>query len=240
MATFVLVHGAWIGGCYWRKVSPLLRDAGHDVFTPTLTGIGERSHLLTPAVDLDLHIQDVANVLDYEDLRHMVLVGASYGGLVITGVAERVAERLAHLVYVDAYVPFDGESWFDLMGSERSAAVRERAASVGDGWRVPCVPLDRFGLSDADLTWADARTGPQPLKTFEQPIRLSNPAAQALPRTYIRCTESPGLSAQAERIRTTPGWRYCEIATSHLPMMTEPVKLTALLLEVAELARAVT
>src|SRR5215831_5722049 len=136
MATFVLVHGAWHGGWCWKKVTPLLRAAGHEVYTPTLTGLGERVHLASPKVDLTTHIQDVVNVLDYEDLHEVVLVGHSYGGVVIAGVADRVPSRVGHLVYLDAGVPHNGEGYLDLLPNLR-ALIEEDSRLNGDGWRVP-------------------------------------------------------------------------------------------------------
>jgi pimeloyl-ACP methyl ester carboxylesterase len=203
------------------------------VYTPTLTGIGERSHLLTPAIDLDLHTQDIVNVFKYEDLQEVVLVGHSYGGMVIASVSERIPERLAHVVYLDAFVPFDGEALLDLGTPERTAWLRQQVAAVGDGWLIPCPPLDSFGLSEADAAWLGPLVGSQPLKTFEQPVQLSSPAAQALAHTFIRCVEYPGFKSQAERAQAAPGWRYCEIPTSHIAMATMPERLAELLLEVA-------
>src|SRR5438445_13579590 len=139
MATIVLVHGAWGGASWERFVAPRLRAAGHLVFAPTLTGLGDRSHLSSPEVDLATHVQDVANVLFYEDLTDAILAGHSYGGMVVTGVAGRMPERLRRLVYLDAFVPEDGQSLFDLVGAERAASMRARAAANGDGWRVPAV-----------------------------------------------------------------------------------------------------
>ena len=127
MATYVLVHGAWHGGWCWQRVTPLLRAAGHEVLTPTLTGLGERSHLANSAIDLNTHIQDVVNVLEYEDLRKVILVGHSYGGMVITGVSERVPERLTHLVYLDAFVPRDGQSLLGFVGEPLRTAIQEQA-----------------------------------------------------------------------------------------------------------------
>lgn len=188
MATYVLVHGAWHGGWCWKKVTPLLRAAGHDVFTPTLTGLGERVHLLTPAVGLETHIQDVLGVVHYEDLRQVILVGHSYGGMVITGVAHQATDRLAHLVYLDAFVPHDGQCLLDLPPPEMAAAQREQAKTIGDGWRVPPLPLEAFGVTDqADLRWAGPKVGDQPRLTFEQPVRYASEAGAALPRTYISC-----------------------------------------------------
>ena len=137
MATFVLVHGGWDGGWAWRAVAQALRTAGHDVFTPTLTGSGERVHLASPDVGLPTYILDVSNVLRYEDLHDVIVVGSSYGGMVITGVAEAVPERLSQLIYLDGFVPQDGESVADLIGPEFTAFFTHQAHAVGDGWRVP-------------------------------------------------------------------------------------------------------
>jgi pimeloyl-ACP methyl ester carboxylesterase len=137
MATFVIVHGAWSGGHAWRWVRPLLRSAGHEVFTPALTGLGERSHLASAQVDLETHVRDVVAVLEYEDLREVVLVGHSYGGMVISGVADRVPERLVQLVYLDAEVPMDGQSELDLLPPQERAGYEEAARSKGQGWQIP-------------------------------------------------------------------------------------------------------
>ena len=137
MTEFVLVHGGWVGGWYWRRVSPLLEAAGHRVLVPTLTGLGERAHLCSLGVNLDTHIEDVANVLTFEDLHNVVLVGHSYGGIVITGVAEHAAERLAHLCYLDAFVPSNGQALADFVGPAMVADAREKAKLSHDGSRVP-------------------------------------------------------------------------------------------------------
>ncbi len=177
MTTFVLVHGGWAGGWQWREVAALLRAAGHEVFTPTLTGLGERVHLAHPDVGLDSHIQDILMVLEYEELRDVVLVGYSYSGMVITGVAERAPERLAHLVYLDAFVPQDGQSMLEILGPDVAAFIQQMAQAYGDGWRIPHDPPD-----------APRRT-PHPLKTGQQPVSVKNPSAAALPRTFIYCTQ---------------------------------------------------
>lgn len=138
-ATFVLVHGAWAGGWAWKRVAPLLRAHGHDVFTPTLTGLGERVHLASPDVNLTTHIQDIANLLVYEDMKDAVLVGWSYSGMVVAGVQDSVPDRLAHVVYLDADVPRDGESDFDVSGPEFRDEMERNAHSSGEGWRHPLV-----------------------------------------------------------------------------------------------------
>lgn len=234
MATFVIVHGAWSGAHAWRKVRPILRGAGHEVFTPALTGLGERAHLASPDVDLDTHIQDVVGVLEYEDLREVVLVGHSYGGVVITGAADHLAPRLAELVYLDAEVPEDGQSEYDLLPPEERATYEGLADGRGDGWRVPPpVPETLPDDLDPDVRWVLSRMVPQPVRTFTQPVRLTS-AAAAVPRTYIFCTEGKGdqpLPAYVQRARSEPGWRYRELAAGHGAHVTAPRELANLLLE---------
>ncbi|MDQ6833228.1 MAG: alpha/beta hydrolase, partial [Chloroflexota bacterium] len=214
--------------------------AGHDVYTPTLTGLGERAHLLGPEIGLDTHIQDVVGVLHYEDLRDVVLVGHSYSGMVISGVAEQAAERLGHLVYLDAFVPGDGQSLGDFLSPETLALFHEQARREGNGYGVPPLP-GTFGITaEEDLAWVRPRLGMHPLQTKLDPVRLSNPHASRLPRTYIYCTnpaappEAPRAFAPfAARLRADADWRYMEIATGHDAMITEPGQLSRLLLDLA-------
>jgi pimeloyl-ACP methyl ester carboxylesterase len=232
--TFVLVHGAWHGGWCWSRVSPVLREAGHTVYTPTLTGLGERSHLLTPAVDLRLHVQDIVGLLEYENLSSVVLVGHSYGGMVISGVAERMPGRLSHLVYLDAFLPEAGQSVLDLLPEQRSAQLREQAAAYGDGWLVPAPPPESYGVVEpADLEWVRPRLGPQPLATLDQPLDRLAPIDPAITRSYIACTEFPAFRPFAERVRHDPAWRSREIASGHDAMVTQPRSLANILMELA-------
>lgn len=235
MATFVIVHGAWSGAHAWWKVRPLLRAAGHEVFTPALTGLGERAHLATRDVDLDTHIEDVIAVMEYEDLREVVLVGHSYGGVVISGAAERLVPRLAQLVYLDAEVPENGQSEYDLVPADERARYEELARARGDGWRVPPpVPEPLPDDLDPDVRWVLSRMVPHPAASFSQPVRLTNAAAARLPRVYIFCSEGKGeepVPAYVERARSEPGWLYHELATGHAPHVTAPQELTDLLLE---------
>jgi len=237
MAIFLLIHGAWHGGWCWKKVTPLLRAAGHEVCTPTLTGLGERAHLLSAEVTLETHVQDVVGVLEYEDLRGVVLVGHSYGGMVITAVADRAADRLAHLVYLDAFVPQDGQAVAELVDPTFYAMLEEQARTAGEGWRVPALPLARWGITtEADVRWMRPRIGAHPLKTFQQPVRLTNPAAAALPRTFIHCTDKPAgdlFAPLAARLRAETRWRYRALATGHDAMVTAPQEVAALLLALA-------
>jgi pimeloyl-ACP methyl ester carboxylesterase len=235
--TFVLVHGGWHGGWCWSKVSPQLRAAGHTVYTPTLTGLGERAHLLAPMIDLEWHIRDILNVLDYEDLESVVLVGHSYGGMVIRGVADRAPQRVQRVVFLDAFVPEDGQSALDLLAPERSAQLRDQAQTEGDGWRIPTQAPERYGVVDpADLEWARPRLGAQPLATLEQQLRITNPATMhQVRRSYIACTEFEAFRPFARRAQTEPDWDYREVASGHDAMIIRPKELTDHLLAIAAL-----
>jgi pimeloyl-ACP methyl ester carboxylesterase len=219
VTTYVIVHGGFDGGWSWKDVATRMRKQGVEVYTPSLTGSGERAHLLSRDVNLETHIQDIVNVLIYNDLNDVILIGHSYGGMVITGVADRLPERLAHLVYLDALVVENGENMMDAVGPEFSNWLLERANSLGDGWRVPHDPPD-----------ADRRTD-FPLKAFQQPLTVGNSTATGFSNTYIRCAESnnPILQQMAERAQQK-GWDCHELNTGHMPMWTMPEELTALLL----------
>jgi pimeloyl-ACP methyl ester carboxylesterase len=230
MATFLVAHGAWSAGWAWKKMRPLLRAKGHELFTPTYTGIGERSREARQDIDLETHIADVLAVLEFEDLKDLILVGHSYGGMVATGVADRAPQRIAHLVYVDAFVPRDGESLLDLHGAETRERMLQAARTAGEGWRLPPNPAPP-DTSEADLAWVNPRRVMQPLKTFTQPIRLTG-AVEKLPRTYIYCRRArpdDAFRQFAERARREPGWTLHEIDASHSPNVTAPEALAALL-----------
>jgi len=230
IGTYVLVHGAWHGGWCWAKVARLLRDAGHEVYTPTLTGLGERAHLARPEVDLETHIQDVVAMLEAEELRQVTLVGHSYGGMVISGVAARTTGRIGHLVYLDAFVPETGKSLLDYLG-ERATAMREAAAAHGEGWKLPTFPPERFGVtSQRDTEWLNKHLVAQPLKTFEQPL----PAAggDKLKRSYIYCSKpATGTFDQfAERLRDDRKWTFHDVKTGHDAMVTAPGEIAKILM----------
>ena len=222
-ATFVLVHGAWHGGWCWKKLTPLLQDRGHRVFAPTLTGLGERAHLLSPAVDLATHVQDIIALLEYEDLRDVVLVGHSYAGMVIAGVAEKAASRLTQLVYLDAFLPENGK------------AIKDYAPlnpTRDDGWRVPVPGMPpRFGVTDQeDVAWMEARLGDHPQKTFTDPARLSS-AQSSLRRSYIHCSQAPFFSEAADRAKRE-GFRFRELLVAgHDAMITQPRALATILVD---------
>jgi pimeloyl-ACP methyl ester carboxylesterase len=229
MATFVVAHGAWSAGWAWKKMHPLLSAAGHRLVTPTYTGLGERAHLAHPGIDLETHILDVASVLRCEDLEGVILIGHSYGGMVATGVADRARERIATVVYLDAFAPRDGESSFDLQPAERQAEMRERAHLHGDGWRIPPNPMPP-DTSGADRAWAEARRVPQPIKAFEQRLRLQS-GEPRMPRHYIYCTKNaPGdVFRQFYDRARRESWPSYEMDASHNPHITAPEALTRLL-----------
>jgi pimeloyl-ACP methyl ester carboxylesterase len=230
MATFLICHGAWSAGWAWKKVRPLLRAAGHEVFTPTYTGLGERAHQSSRAITLDTHIADVLGVIECEDLKDIVLVGHSYGGMVATGVADRAGARIARLVYLDAVVPEHGQSMHDLLPDETRARHLEGAAARGDGWLVPPGPPPPDTLPE-DLAWVAPRRRGQPIGTLTQKIVLSSLGARS-PRTYIYCTRiapSDDFGQFARRFRADPGWQYVEMDASHSPNVTAPEALVHIL-----------
>ncbi|MHB1416380.1 MAG: alpha/beta fold hydrolase, partial [Chloroflexota bacterium] len=214
MATVVLVHGTTSGGWNWRHIAPRLRAEGHTVYTPTLTGLGERAHLAHPGVDLDTHVTDIVNVMLCEELTDVVLVGHSYGGMVITGVADRVPERVSLLVYLDALVPRDGESTWDLQPPEVRAHIGGLVQSEGQGWLIPIMR----GENDIPV-----HNTPHPFRSWTQPLRLSNPAATAaIPKVYMRFTadKKPGqffqlALAESWRRVQEAGWPVYEVDTMH-------------------------
>ena len=214
MATFVLVHGTSAGGWIWKHIAQRLRKVGHDPYTLSLTGCGDRVHLATRDVGLDIHITDTANLIEYEDLTDVVLVGHSYGGMVISGVAERMPTRIGHLVYHDAIVPHSGESLIDHMTPDRRRDTEEQVRTAGAGWLIP--------LSQGPNDLPSPRRTRHPWKTWADPVQVGNPAALTIPRTYIRCTADKGpgmpfagiLDVSYERAKAG-GWRIRELDTVH-------------------------
>jgi pimeloyl-ACP methyl ester carboxylesterase len=210
---------------------PLMQAAGHYLLTPTYTGLGEREHLATPSVDLETHIQDILNVIRYEDLRDIVLLGHSYGGMVATGVADRARDRVAQLIYLDAFVPRDGQSLLDL--NEVARPRMQEVAKSADGWRVPPNPTPSDTPAD-DLEWLSARRVNMPIKCFEMKLKLHN-GEPTMPRSYIyatRITPADTFGPFAKRAKSEPGWHYYEIDASHSPSVTAPEALMGLLEEI--------
>jgi pimeloyl-ACP methyl ester carboxylesterase len=225
MTTFLICHGAWSAGWAWKKMRPLLRAAGHEIFTPTYTGVGERAHLANPSIDLETHIRDIVAVLECEDLKDVALVGHSYGGMVATGVADRARARIAKLIYVDAFAPRNGESLFDLAAPDRRDAQVAAARKEGDGWRIPVGPMPP-DTPEADIAWAMPRRQPQPLRTFEQRLELTS-TAEPPARAYIYCKRArpgDGFRPSYERAKAG-GWMTFEIDASHNPHITAPQEL---------------
>jgi pimeloyl-ACP methyl ester carboxylesterase len=237
-ATYVLVHGGGHGGWCYQPLARILRAHGQEVYAPSLTGLGERAHLLRADVDLDLHITDIVNVLEYEDLEDVILVGHSYGGMVITGVADRAGPRIGHLVFLDAATPQDGQSLAEIAAPLMMAA-RAQGRMV-DGIELVLFPgtdpLHFFGVKDPEqIEWMKPRLTPHPWKCFEQKLRLRNEAAiRKMPQTHIVCSSTlPGRNrAQLEALS---GGRLWEIDTGHDLMITEPEAVAKMLLRLAYL-----
>lgn len=239
MSTFLLVHGAWHSGRCWERVVPLLESAGHRVYTPSLTGYGDKAHLLSPTVGLDTHVEDVVKLIHEEDLTDVVLVGHSYAGLVISSVANELPERIAQLVYLDAMVPEHGETAVDVQPLTRHLI--DQAARSGSGWRVPPLPEmpaphGLFGVTDpVDVAWLRAMLSDHPVRCLGQPVRLDNPATESIPRAHIHCTgaQPEGITRRpvpATQPNGSPA-RVWELPTGHDCMVTMPAELTGLLLQ---------
>jgi pimeloyl-ACP methyl ester carboxylesterase len=227
-ATFLVCHGAWSAGWAWKKMHPLMAAAGHRLVTPTYTGLGERAHLANPSIDLETHIADILNVIRYEDLRDIVLIGHSYGGMVATGVADRARDRITQLVYLDAFVPKNGQSLLDL--NEPARQHMQELAKAGDGWRVPPNPTPP-DTPPADLEWLTERRVDMPIKCFEMKLKLQN-GEPTLPRSYIYATRiapADTFGQFAARAKSEPRWRYHEIDASHSPHVTAPEMLMQML-----------
>jgi pimeloyl-ACP methyl ester carboxylesterase len=247
MAVYVLVGGGWLGGWCWRPVARRLREEGHDAYPVTLTGLGERVHLASPKVDLETHITDVVNLIGFEDLREVVLLGHSYAGVVVTGAADRVPERISQLVYLDTGPIPDGTALIDTFPPEVREHVERQVEESGGGWRFPVPPREELatfgsleGLDDARLESLRSRAVDQPFGTFTQPLRLENPAREALPKVGILCSFS------LEEVRTiidsgnpvfremaSPSWRFVELPTGHYPMFSRPEDLALVLLDLS-------
>jgi pimeloyl-ACP methyl ester carboxylesterase len=233
----VLVHGAWGGAWIWRRVLAPLRAAGHEVHAVTLTGDGERAHLRHPGITLQTHIDDVLGLIDAEELSDIVLVGHSYGGMVITGVADALLARgtdlLRHLVYVDAMVPVPGEGWGD--GHPPEIVQARLAAARAYGNALPPPDPEGFGLAGEDRAWLLRRQVPHPFGMYRVPLPFDGERWSRVPRTFVDCTAPayPTIEAMRRRVRQQPGWHVREMATGHCPMVSQPQQLVRLLLEAA-------
>ena len=231
--TYVLVHGAGHGGWCWRDVRNSLLDAGHRVFTPTLTGLGERIHLRNPEINLTTHVTDIVNVIEYEELEDVILVGHSYAGMVITGVADQLKDRLRHVVYLDAYIPKDGYAM--IPEPRRIEAMKNFAI---EGYLLQSFGAAKLGVPPSDVgttAWVNRRVSDHLLATFAEPLHLKNGGAKGISKTFVRCTE-PRFRKGDERAETIIAedpreWRYLQIATGHDAMITAHEEVTQILLE---------
>ena len=232
--TFVLPHGSWHGGWCWARVAEPLRAQGHRVYTPTLTGLGERSHLLSKDVTLDTWITDLVSVLEWEDLVDVMLVGHSFGGVVITGAADRAPRRIGHLVYLDSLILRDGESAFSTFPPDVAAARRKLAEASPGGLSVAVPPPSVFGVTDpGDLAWLQARCTPHPLATYENKLTLKNPVGNGKPATYIAMKPDFASTAAGRTVaKAQREWRYIELDGAHDAMVTTPQALTDVLLDI--------
>ena len=242
MANFVLVHGAWHGAWCWRRVVDLLQAQGHRVHALTLTGVGERAHLLSPDIHLSTHIQDVVAAIDHEELQDVVLAVHSYAGMVGTGVTDRVPERLRHLVYVDAVVPKPGEAWSATHASSTREA-RMNAARADPLYSFPPPGPELFGLAGEDAAWVARRQTPHPGHPYSDVLDFDPTRVARVPRTYIHCTRPSLATIDAIWPRVNdpkfwdglrlPGSRTLELATGHDPMISAPKELADILIAAA-------
>src|SRR5277367_2083239 len=231
MSTFVLVHGAWHGGWCWKRVRRALQALGHDVFTPTLTGVADREHLLSPQVNLETHITDVVNLIRWEELSDVVLCGHSYGGCVISGVADRIPDRIGALVYLDAFVLENGQSIHDILPAAMKNSQLEQAQTSGEAWKVPPIPAEAFHVNAQDVAWVNRQCTAQPLATFQQPLRLTGKIAGIKNVTFILAAGwSPTPFAHFHDRAKTQGWRTVSMACGHDVMLDMPEELARELL----------
>ena len=245
MTTYVLVGGAWLGGWCWQPVARRLRDNGHDAYPVTLTGLGERVHLARPEVDLETHIKDVVNLVEFEELHDIVLLGHSYAGLVVTGAADRIPERISRLVYLDTGPIPSGTALIDLFPPEARRHIEGQVEELGEGWRFPMPQPEELasmgsleGLDDDHLKELRSRAVPQPFGTYTQPLRLENPVREELTKVAILCSfslnqvkETIARDEPVFRELVGPTWQFLELPTGHWPMFSRPEDLANMLLD---------
>ena len=233
MSTYVLFHGAWHGSWCWKRVRRALQSLGHEVFTPTLTGVADRVHLLSPQVDLETHITDVVNLIRWEELSDVVLCGHSYGGCVISGVADRIPDRIGALVYLDAFVLENGQSLHDTLPAPMRNAQLEQALHSGEGWKVPPIPAEAFHVNAQDLDWVNRQCTMEPLATFQQPLHLTGEIAKIETVTFILATGwAPSPFPPFCDKASAKGWRTVTLECGHDVMLDLPEELTRELLAV--------
>ena len=232
MALFVLIHGAWEAGWVWRSVEDHLRAAGHEVFRPSLTGVGERSHLLTRAVDLEMHISDILGLIKWERLRNVTLVGHSYGGMVATGVADRARDLIGSLVYLDAFLPKDGQSLFDLLPRERTAGMMKIVEEHGEGWYVPVEAMPGQQVTEpSEAALLKELSVPQPLATFSQKLHLSGNYLEVEKKAYVIASGySPSVFTPFADEAREFGWPVDDLPTHHFVMLSMPRETATVLM----------
>lgn len=234
MSTFVLVHGAWHGSWCWNRVRRALHALGHEVFTPTLTGVADRVHLSSPQINLDTHIADVVNLIQWEELTDVVLCGHSYGGCVVSGVADRIADRIGALVYLDAFVLENGQSLHDTLPPPMRDAQLELSRQSEDGWKVPPIPAEVFQVNAQDRAWVNRQCNPQPLATFQQPLRLTGEIARIKNVTFILAAGwAPSPFPPFYEKAKAQDWRTASLPCGHDAMLDLPDELTRELLAAA-------
>jgi pimeloyl-ACP methyl ester carboxylesterase len=234
MSTYVLVHGAWRGSWIWKRVRKGLQARGHEVFTPTLTGVGERSHLLSPEVNLETHIADVINLIRWEELADVVLCGHSYGGCVVTSVADRIPETIRALVYLDAFVPEDGQSLHDTLPAQARDQQLEAARMVGEGWKTPPIPAEVFNVNPRDRDWVERQSTLHPLACFQQPLRLTGALNRIADITYVLATGwGPSPFPQFYEKAKARAWKTLTLTCSHDVMLDQPEEVTRELLAIS-------
>jgi pimeloyl-ACP methyl ester carboxylesterase len=237
--TFVLVHGAWHGGWCWRRAADVLRARGHRVFAPSLTGLGDRAHLFSKDISLQTHVADILAVIETEELSDFVLVGHSYGGFVISGVADTLRERVSRYVYLDGTVPPDMSpgasfSWAGFNPPEAREARLKSVQEQGKGVGLPAPPPSAFAVTEpADVAWLQRRLRPMPLQTYIGTFTFKNSGSNGLTRTYIAATKPPYalLASTRNSISGDPSWSFTSIEAGHDSMVTAPDELAALLME---------
>jgi pimeloyl-ACP methyl ester carboxylesterase len=228
----VLVHGAWHGAWCWRRVLPQLWAGGAHVVVVTLSGLGERAHRLTPSITLGTHVADVVTAVRAAECRDAVLVGHSYGGMVVTGAADVLREEVGPLVYLDAVVPLPGDAWSTRNSPEVQA---QRRADIARQGTLPPPPASVFGLAGEDAAWVERRQTPQPGGVYDDPLEFDGERWAARRRVFVDCTAPPLPTIDPSRalVRRQPGWEVVELATGHDPMISAPDEVAAVLLGVA-------
>lgn len=236
--TFVLVHGAWHGGWCWKMVREYLQAQGHTVFTPTMTGLGEKSHLASAEVNLDTHITDISNLLIWEELENVILVGHSYGGGIITGVCDAHKDRIAHAIYLDALVPKSGDT---MVGDASLEATEKRLGPFIDGYLAPPQQPVTFGIPETmteELAWVRRRVTPHLVGTWTQKFDVKNGGSEGLPRTFIYCSDKPPISPERQvfldNFVSDPTWNYEELPCGHDSMVILPIETAQMFERIAD------